>query len=186
LAYVTSFLFIANFWVGTLMILRHLRRFDGRLLWIVLVHMLLIAFIPYPTSVIGQHPNDQVAQVFYFATLSATALLLALLWWYASGRRRLVDVDISQKVVVELHRNSIAATALFLVLTGLSVVGVGRIVSGLLLGYVVAALSILMAVVVNVGDDADREKPLPDSQVETRAVGEARQDAGRPDDDPSP
>jgi hypothetical protein len=68
----------------------------------------------------------------------------------------------------------------------LSVVGVGRIVSGLLLGYVVAALSILMAVVVNVGDDADREKPLPDSQVETRAVGEARQDAGRPDDDPSP
>jgi len=78
LAYVTSFLFIANFWVGTLMIVRHIRRFDGRMLWIILLHMLLIAFIPYPTSVIGQHPNDQVAQVFYFATLSVTAVFLAL------------------------------------------------------------------------------------------------------------
>jgi hypothetical protein len=55
----------------------------------------------------------------------------------------------------------------------LSVVGVGRIVSGLLLGYVVAAASILMAVVVNVGDDAESEKPLPDSEVETGG-GEAR------------
>jgi uncharacterized membrane protein len=40
LAFITSFVFIANFWVGHNMLFYRLRRFDGGLMWLALVQLL--------------------------------------------------------------------------------------------------------------------------------------------------
>jgi uncharacterized membrane protein len=48
LAFGTSFLFIANFWVGHNMIFFQVRRFDGVLMWLALVQLMCIAFLPSP------------------------------------------------------------------------------------------------------------------------------------------
>ena len=55
LAFLTSFLFVANFWVGHNMLFHQVRRFDGGLMWLALAQLLCIAFLPFPTSVIGEH-----------------------------------------------------------------------------------------------------------------------------------
>jgi uncharacterized membrane protein len=68
LAFLTSFTVIANFWVGHNVFFQHIRRFDGGLMWLALLQLLCVAFIPFPTSVIGGYIGDPVAQQFYFAT----------------------------------------------------------------------------------------------------------------------
>ena len=79
LAFLTSFTVIANFWVGHNVLFQHVRRFDGGLMWLALLQLLCVAFIPFPTSVIGSHISDPVAQQFYFTTLLVTGLVMAAL-----------------------------------------------------------------------------------------------------------
>jgi uncharacterized membrane protein len=79
LAFVTSFTVIANFWVGHNVLFQHVRRFDGGLMWLALLQLLCVAFIPFRTSVIGGHISDPVAQQFYFASLLVAGLVMAAL-----------------------------------------------------------------------------------------------------------
>ena len=144
LGFLTSFTFIANFWVGQLMIFDFVRRFDGRLMWLTLLQLLCVAFIPFPTSVIGQHVGDPVAQEFYYGTLVLTGLSLAALWWYASSGHRMVDPSLSARVIRRTHLVSLGVPMTFLLLMGLIAVGVGEVINPLLLGYLIAAIGTVL------------------------------------------
>lgn len=87
LAFLTSFTAIANFWVGHNALFQHVRRFDGGLMWLAFLQLLCIAFIPFPTSVIGEHVGDPVAQQFYFGTILVTGLVMVALWRYMNSGR---------------------------------------------------------------------------------------------------
>ena len=142
LAFLTSFTVIANFWVGHNVLFQHVRRFDGGLMWLALLQLMCVAFIPYPTSVIGGHIGDPVAQQFYFATLLLTGLVMAALWWYMNSGRRLVHPNLSPQFVRRTHFISLALPAIMLALMGLVAVGIGRLVNPLLL-FALATLSFI-------------------------------------------
>jgi uncharacterized membrane protein len=143
LAFLISFTVIANFWVGHNVLFQHVRRFDGGLMWLALLQLLCVAFIPYPTSVIGQHIVDPVAQQFYFATLLLTGLVMATLWLYMNSGRRLVHPDLSQQFVRRTYLISMILPAILLVLMGLVAVGIGRLINPLLL-FALATLSFIV------------------------------------------
>jgi uncharacterized membrane protein len=143
LAFLISFTVIANFWVGHNVLFQHVGRFDGGLMWLALLQLLCVAFIPYPTSVIGQHIVDPVAQQFYFATLLLTGLVMATLWLYMNSGRRLVHPDLSQQFVRRTYLISLILPAILLVLMGLVAVGIGRLINPLLL-FALATLSFIV------------------------------------------
>ena len=143
LAFLISFTVIANFWVGHNVLFQHVRRFDGGLMWLALLQLLCVAFIPYPTSVIGQHIVDPVAQQFYFATLLLTGLVMATLWVYMNSGRRLVHPDLSQQFVRRTYLISMTLPAILLVLMGLVAVGIGGLINPLLL-FALATLSFIV------------------------------------------
>jgi uncharacterized membrane protein len=138
LAFLTSFLFIANFWAGHNILFNHVRRFDGGLMWLALLQLLCIAFLPFPTSVIGGHVSDPVAQQFYFGSLLVTGLVMWAVWWYMSSGRRLVEPDLSPRVIRRHHLISSGVPASVLLLMVLVAMGVGRFINPLLLAYLVA------------------------------------------------
>ncbi len=147
LAFLTSFLFIANFWVGHNMLFYRVRRFDGGLMWLALLQLLCIAFLPFPTSVIGEHVGDVVAQQFYLASLLVTGLVMWALWWYmSSGRRLLVDPDLSPREIRRHHLISSGVPLSTLVLMALVGLGVGRLINPLLLAYLVALGYVVLGV----------------------------------------
>jgi uncharacterized membrane protein len=75
LSFLTSFTLIAIFWHGNHRAFHYLRRFDGRrLAYLMLLQLLCIAFIPFPTAVVGEHVSDPVAQEFYFSAILVTGL----------------------------------------------------------------------------------------------------------------
>jgi len=146
LAFLTSFVFIANFWVGHNMLFYQVRRFDGGLMWLALLQLLCIAFLPFPTSVVGEHISDPVAQQFYLASLLVTGLVMWALWWYMSSGRRLVDPDLSPREIRRHHLLSSGAPLSTLALMVLVGLGVGRLINPLLLAYLVALGYVVLGV----------------------------------------
>jgi uncharacterized membrane protein len=146
LAFLTSFLFIANFWAGHNVLFYRVRRFDGGLMWLALLQLLCIAFMPFPTSVIGEHVGDEVAQQFYLGSLLVTGLVMWAVWWYISSGRRLVDPNLSLQAIRRHHIISAGVPASVLLLMVLVAMGVGRLVNPLLLAYLVAFAYVVVGV----------------------------------------
>jgi hypothetical protein len=68
------------------------------------------------------------------------------MWWYISGHHRLVDRNLSREVIRRVHRISLAAPISVLVLMALIAVGVGQIVTPLILGYAIAFAYVVLGI----------------------------------------
>jgi uncharacterized membrane protein len=154
LAFLTSFTVIANFWVGHNVLFQHVRRFDGGMMWLALLQLLCVAFIPFPTSVIGGHISDPVAQQFYFSTLLVTGLVMAALWWYITSRRQLLDPDLSPRFIRRTHAISMILPMILLVLMVLVAVGIGRLINPLLL-FALATLCFIVLGILEWREEGD-------------------------------
>ncbi len=90
---------VGIYWVAHHNTFNYIKRSDRILLWLNLLLLLCIVFIPFPTALIGQYPEQQISVVIYGGTLVITGLALQLLWWYATSNYRLVDRDIDPQLV---------------------------------------------------------------------------------------
>ena len=84
LTYVISFLVVGNYWIGHHHTFQKIERQDDWLLWLNLLFLLCIAFVPFTTSLLGDTISTFTVSI-YAATLVMTSILSAGLWWYASG-----------------------------------------------------------------------------------------------------
>ena len=78
---------------------KYIRRYDGRLIALNFGSLLLIAFLPFPTAVLGRNQQEPLAAVLYALTLALSNLFFAATWWHASHGRRLVRSDLSPRIV---------------------------------------------------------------------------------------
>ena len=90
LGYFISFLAIGVFWIAHHRKFRFIQRYDSRLLMLNLLLLMVVAFIPFPSSLISEYPN-RTATIFYALTMILAAILFCLIWWYATWHNRLVD-----------------------------------------------------------------------------------------------
>jgi TMEM175 potassium channel family protein len=147
LGFLTSFTLIAIFWHGNHRAFHYLRRYDGPLDWLSLLQLLCVAFIPFPTAIVGEHVSDPVAQVFYFGAILVTGLATMALWWYASSGHRLVDPELHPGVIRRFHMTLLVGpVAGSIALIALIGVGIGRLINPLLLGYLFLVGFILLGV----------------------------------------
>src|SRR5205823_3288104 len=91
-AYLLSVAIIGRFWAAHLLF-RHIARFDGRLVWLNLLLLFFVAFLPYPTAVLGRVGGRPVAAVSYGCSVVAASTASAAEWWYASGPGHLIQPD---------------------------------------------------------------------------------------------
>ena len=169
LAFLTSFTVIANFWVGHNVLFQHVRRFDGGMMWLALLQLLCVAFIPFPTSVIGSHISDPVAQQFYFSTLLVAGLVMAALWWYMTSRRRVLEPDLSPQFIRRTHVISAIMPMILLILMVLVAVGIGRLINPLLL----FALATLYFIVLGVLEWREEGEEPADAEGQRPAVADS-------------
>jgi uncharacterized membrane protein len=147
LGFATSFALIAIFWSVQHRLFQLIRRADSRLVWLTLLQLACIAFLPFPTAIISEHPGDAVAGTFYFGAVMAASLASVLFWWYASAGRRLVDRGLSARVIWHYRLLILGGVAAPLLMFGLLALGVARLVSPLLLGALVTLAYIALGLV---------------------------------------
>ena len=90
IAYLLSFVVIARFWVTHRLTFRLIGCGDDTLVWLNLLLLMFVAFLPFPTAVLGEHIRSSAAAVFYAISVLLASLASAAYWWYASGRGRLL------------------------------------------------------------------------------------------------
>ncbi|MGL4619802.1 MAG: TMEM175 family protein [Chroococcidiopsis sp.] len=82
LSYVTSFLVIGVLWLNHHALFHLLKRVDRTVLTLNLVLLMCIAFIPFPTALIGEYGKLQPIVMFYGLTLALTGIVYNILWFY--------------------------------------------------------------------------------------------------------
>ncbi len=90
LSYIISFLVIGLYWMSHHRMFRFIKRYDQRLIFLNLLLLMAVAFIPFPTSIIGESGN-RTATIFYSLTMTVTGLLGSIIWLHANLGGRLVE-----------------------------------------------------------------------------------------------
>ena len=113
LAYLLSFLVISRFWVVHRQAFRLIARDDAALVWLNLLLLLFIAFLPFPTAVLGAHEGSPAAAVLYAVAVGLTSAASAAYWWYASGRGGLLRPDAGRAQIRAMRARSLSGPVFF-------------------------------------------------------------------------
>jgi len=110
LAYVMSFAVIGLYWISHHYSFSFLKKTDGTILWMNLFLLLLISFIPFPTSLLGKYPFGKIPLIVYGATLMITNLTGFLMWIYLNKHRNIAadhftDADFREQLPSYLFVN---------------------------------------------------------------------------------
>ena len=89
--YMVSFLILAAFWVSHHAQFHHIRYVDRSLLWLNIITLMFVAFIPFTSSLAGFFYGSLLAAAVFESHLLVVGLLFHLQWRYATGNHRLVD-----------------------------------------------------------------------------------------------
>jgi uncharacterized membrane protein len=119
LAYVISFLVVGLIWLSHHRKFGFIKHYDRTLLILDLLLMMVVAFIPFPSSILSVNSNS-VATIFYASTMIIAALANVLIWWYASRKANLIDKSVSEKQIRKEFAIPLSTAAIFLVSIGAS------------------------------------------------------------------
>ena len=99
LGFAISFLVIGLFWMGHHGLFRYITALDRPLIFLNLLFLGTIAFLPYPTALLFTSGTDQVAATVFYASCVAGAGLAELaVWLYALRAKDLVPASVSPEV----------------------------------------------------------------------------------------
>ena len=81
LGYVISFLVAGQLWIAYQRKMRFVERVDMKAVWLNLLFLMVVAFIPFTTSTLSEYGNRQ-AVILYALVFIAASLMLAAFWLY--------------------------------------------------------------------------------------------------------
>jgi uncharacterized membrane protein len=90
--YVLSFALVGMYWVAHHQMFHAFRRVNRKLMWLNLLFLLLVTFLPFTTSLLSVGAvTQQLAVMIYGGNLVAISLLLFAIWFYATRVGDLTD-----------------------------------------------------------------------------------------------
>jgi uncharacterized membrane protein len=107
LAYATSFLTIGIIWINHHYCVQTIARVDRTLLFLNLLLLIVVGFLPFPTKLVAQYlqkPGEQAAVLAYVATFVVMSIVYNAWWRYASGGRRLIGESVPDSTVRAISR----------------------------------------------------------------------------------
>lgn len=118
--YALSFIIVSVFWMTHQRVFRYIQRSNTMLTWLNVFFLLCVAFLPFPTKVLGEYGDLQPAAIFYIVSMTVTACFITLLWWYATSAHRLVDKHLDTSLIRHHFERSLIAPIIFLLSIGLT------------------------------------------------------------------
>ncbi|HSS89293.1 MAG TPA: TMEM175 family protein [Streptosporangiaceae bacterium] len=95
LSFVISFLVIGLFWMGHHRLFRYITALDRPVIFLNLLFLGAIAFLPYPTALLfAGNTHEPAAPVFYAACVAVAGLVELAIWLYASHSKTLVPASV--------------------------------------------------------------------------------------------
>jgi TMEM175 potassium channel family protein len=120
IVYIISFINLGVLWVGQHNQYHFIDRADRWFLWINILYLLLISFMPLATALLGRYPLQRIALVVYGTNLIAATLVLTLHWRYATCGGRLVRPNLSRRVISLAYRRMLGSAGAYTIALVLS------------------------------------------------------------------
>ena len=102
-SFFVSFWVIGIIWVNHHGVFDHVRRADRGLLYLNLLVLLTVVFIPFSTALIAEHlksgADEEVAALVYSGAFLALAIAFGLLWTYITRHRTSLGVELTDAQV---------------------------------------------------------------------------------------
>ena len=115
--YAVSFVTIGIMWVNHHQLMHQVDKCDRRFLLATVGLLLCIAFVPFPTRLVAEHLRDdqlRPAALAYGFTMTATAIMFTVVWFYASRGRRLLREDADPRIVSGISRSYLPGPWIYL------------------------------------------------------------------------
>lgn len=90
-AYAVSFIIIGLYWVAHHISFHKVAKVDGAFLWLNMLLLLFISFMPFPAYLLGAYPLEQVSLIIYGITLMLTNLTGFAMTWYTCVHPELLN-----------------------------------------------------------------------------------------------
>jgi uncharacterized membrane protein len=120
LGYAISFLVLAIYWQAHHRVFKPIRGYDGTLVWLNFLFLMAVAFLPFPTSLLGEYGGQRVSVAVYAANAAVASVLLSAISWHAIRRQRLVADDFDEEEARLRWLQGLAVPAVFLASIGVS------------------------------------------------------------------
>ena len=134
LTYILSFVIVCIWWVAHHQLFHILKRSDRGLLWLNSLFLLWLAFIPFPTALMGDFPGERIAVMGYGTITTLAGASFTFMRYYAFYLAKLVDESIDRSLL----RSAMLKSALNPVLHSIAV----------LLAFVDTRLSIALYIIL--------------------------------------
>ena len=99
LAYVMSFIIIGLYWVVHHNSMHAMKKTDRGFLWLNILLLLCVSFIPFPTSLLGRYPYQAWPIIIYGITLITCNAVGFIMLLYVNFHPRLAIPDFSRKYI---------------------------------------------------------------------------------------
>ena len=116
LAYVTSFVTIGIIWMNHHHTVSLIGRVDRPMLFVNNLLLLVVAFLPFPTKLVGDYLNkdgEKAATLAYAATFVVMAAMHQVWWQYARRNRRLIGDGVSDAALRAVDRAYAPGVAMY-------------------------------------------------------------------------
>jgi uncharacterized membrane protein len=123
LAYAISFLTIGIIWVNHHTVMNQFDHVDRRFLFLNIVLLMTVAFVPFPTRLIAEHVRGDGLEgpaLVYGATMTTMSISYFTLWMY--GVHRLLRPDADPRLIRGITRSYLPGTPLYATSTLLALV----------------------------------------------------------------
>ena len=142
--YALTFVVVGLYWVAHHRMYRRIVRFDYTLVWLNMLVLLFVAFLPVPTAVFGRYYDSPHAVLFYSSTVIATSISTMLLWWYATRHRRHIEHEVPRKVIRQVFVRNLGVIAVAVVAI---VIGYWSTVAAFMLFVVYVAVAVGISII---------------------------------------
>lgn len=122
LNYGLSFVLLAIFWIIHHEQFHVIKRTDRKHLWINIFALMSIVLIPFSTSLVGDYPDDWMAEFFFGSNIFIIGVLFNSNWAYATKGHRLVEASLDRRRIALGKKRGAVTPLVSLLAMGLSLI----------------------------------------------------------------
>ncbi len=104
LSWVISFLMVGVFWVNHHRFFGRIRTIDNGLLWLNMLFLLFVSFIPFPTALMGGYPNNKLAVMSFGVIMFLASLTFYGMRFYITRREELLNEQYALRMQGKLSK----------------------------------------------------------------------------------
>lgn len=112
-SYIVSCIVLGIFWIYHHNQFRYIIKIDRNLLWINILFIIAVAFVPFSAALIAEYSTHKAAIIVYGVNLIAIGQVLNLHWRYATTELRLVSKDLTPEIINGVNGKLVGSNVLY-------------------------------------------------------------------------